>query len=179
MLNGDGLDTAAVRPVGAPRSGPGYMPLTERIGTVDRMRFWKDTIPLRYEYTAGVAGEKFLRGLQEGRLLASRCTKCGKKFLPPKAYCVDCFEKISTFREVGPQGTVAALAESHIGFDGVRRASPIMFAYVTFKGVTGGMVHRAAGRGLAVGCSVAPRFKPRAERVGSILDIEEFRAVGH
>lgn len=141
------------------------------------MRFWKDKIPLRYEYTAGVAGEKFLRGLQEGRLLASVCPKCRKKYLPPKVYCVDCFEKTGNFREVGPVGTVSALSESHVEFDGTRRATPLMFAFITFKGASGGIVHRVSGRGVAVGSSVVPRFKPKTRRVGSLLDIEEFRVV--
>jgi len=153
------------------------MPLSERIESVDEMRFWKDKIPLRYEYTAGLAGEKFLRGIQEGRLLASRCPKCGKKFMPPKAYCVDCYERIGTFTEVGPVGSVAALAESHVGFGGERLAKPVLFAYVTFKGTSGGLVHRVSGKGIAVGSSVSPRFRPKAKRVGSLLDIEEFRVV--
>lgn len=155
------------------------MPLSERIESVDGMRFWKDKIPLRYEYSAGVAGEKFLRGLQEGRLLASHCPKCGKKYLPPKAYCVVCFERIGTLSEVGPAGTVTALAESHVGFDGVRIARPQMFAYITFGGTSGGIVHRVSGRGLKVGSRVMPRFRPKTNRVGSLLDIEEFRVVKH
>jgi uncharacterized OB-fold protein len=154
------------------------MPLADRLEAVDEMRFWTDTIPLRYEYTAGLAGEKFLRGLQEGRILASRCSKCGRKYLPPKSYCVDCFVKIGTFVEVGPLGTVASLAESHVGFDGGRRARPVTFAYITFKGTTGGIVHRVSGRGLAVGSTVKPRFRPKSNRSGSLLDIEEFRVSG-
>jgi uncharacterized OB-fold protein len=151
--------------------------LAERITSVDKMRFWRGEIPLVYEYTAGVAGEKFLRGLQEGRILAARCGKCGTRYLPPKAYCVSCFQRISNFREVGPAGTVTALAEVHENFDGSRRKKPQRMAYVTFHGVTGGIIHKVSGAGLKVGSRVAPRFRPKTKRTGSLLDIEEFRLV--
>jgi len=153
------------------------MPLSERITSVDKMRFWNDRIPLRYEYTAGVAGERFLRGLQEGRILASRCPKCGVSYLPPKAYCVSCFERIGKFREVGPLGRVAALTESHVNFDGTRREKPILLAYITFKGASGGIIHRVSGRGVTNGSNVEPIYRPRKKRTGSLLDIEEFRLV--
>lgn len=174
-LSGVGPETYD-RGIGPARSEL-LMPLGERMESVDQARFWKDTIPLRYEYTAGLAGEKFLRGLQEGRLLASRCPKCGTKYMPPKAYCVACYVRIGTFSEVGPVGTVTALAESYVGFDGSRLARPVMFGYITFKGTSGGLVHRVSGKGLAVGSSVSPRFKPKSMRKGSLLDIEEFRVV--
>ncbi len=153
------------------------MPLSERITDVDRMRFFKDEIPLHYEYSAGVAGEKFLRGLQEGRILASRCAKCGKRFLPPKSYCVDCYLPITRFGDVGPVGTIAALTESHVKFDGSRARTPVMMAFVTFRGTTGGIVHRVSGRDAEIGSKVAPRFRPKSKRKGSLLDIEEFRVV--
>lgn len=153
------------------------MALSERITSIDDERSWKDKIPLHYEYTAGVAGERFLRGLQEGRILASRCAKCGKKYLPPKMYCTDCFLKITRYHEVGPHGVVAALTESHVDFQGRRRSSPVTMAFVTFQGVTGGLIKGASGRGLKIGSKVAPSFKPKGKRVGSLSDIREFRVV--
>ena len=152
------------------------LPLNERITNVDKLRSWKGQIPLHYEYTAGVAGERFLRGLQEGKILASRCSNCGKMYLPPKMYCVDCYLEISKYREVGPVATVAAIAQSHVDFGGRKIARPRTFAFLTFKGVTGGLIHYAAGNGLGIGSSVSPRFRPARKRMGTLLDIEEFVA---
>jgi uncharacterized protein len=153
------------------------MPLSERITDVDKMRFFKDKLPLRYEYTAGLAGEKFLRGLQDGRILASRCAKCGKRFLPPRSYCVECFVPITRFGDAGPEGTISALTESYVAFDGSRIKTPVTMAFVTFRGTTGGLVHRVSGRHPEIGAKVSPRFKPKSKRKGSLLDIEEFRVV--
>ncbi len=153
------------------------MPLNERITSVDEFRAWTDKIPLRYQYTAGVAGEKFLRGLQDGKILAAKCAKCGKSYLPPKMYCVDCFVPISVYYEVGPEGRVGALTESHVDFHGNKLPSPVSIAFITFKGVTGGLIHRIDGEGPRIGTKVVPKFVPRSARKGSLLDIEKFVSV--
>ncbi len=150
------------------------MSLKDRITSVERLRSWTDQIPLHYEYTAGVAGEKFLRGLREGRVLASECPSCGNRYVPPKTYCIDCYVEIKRFRQVGPEGVVAALAESSVGFEGNRLVKPKTFAFVVFKGVTGGLIHVVAGTGLEIGSKVVPKFRAPAKRQGTILDIEAF-----
>jgi hypothetical protein len=136
------------------------------------LRSWTDQIPFHYEYTAGVAGEKFLRGLQEGKVLVSVCPKCGKSFLPPRMYCVDCFVEAKKYKEAGPKGTVSALTESYVDFEGKRLVSPRIYAFVTYSGVTGGLVQVTSGRGLRVGSNVIPKFKPVPQRKGSMLDFE-------
>jgi uncharacterized OB-fold protein len=148
--------------------------LGERITDADRLRSWKDDIPLRYEYTAGVAGERFLRGLQEGKILASRCGNCGRMYLPPKMYCINCYIEVRSYRAVGPAGTVAALAESHVDFEGRKLKTPRTFAFVRFTGVTGGLIHSASGKGLEIGSRVAPRFREARARKGTLLDIADF-----
>lgn len=146
------------------------MSLSERITSVEQIRAWRDQIPLHYEYTAGVAGEKFLRGLQRGKILAARCDRCGRRYLPPKAYCVECFVPIRSYRQISAKGTVSGLAESHVAFDGSRLRSPENFVFVTFPGVTGGIVQKASGRGLRIGSRVKPRFKAESRRTGSLAD---------
>lgn len=150
------------------------MPLRERITSVEGLKSWKDQIPFHYEYTAGVAGEKFLRGLQEGRIVASECSRCGKTYVPPKAYCVDCYLETDRYRQAGPEGVVLALAESKVSFDGKRLAKPKTFLFVGFKGVTGGLIHTASGHGLEIGSKVVPVFKAKRKRKGTLLDIDGF-----
>lgn len=150
------------------------MPIEERITSTEELRAWTDKIPFRYEYTAGVAGERFLRGLKRGEIIAGQCRKCGKKYLPPKMYCVDCFARIEEYEPVGPRGKVAALTESWVDFHGRRLKRPVLMAFVVFKGVAGGIAHTAEGRGLKIGSAVEPKFIPESQRKGSLLDIENF-----
>jgi len=150
------------------------MTLKERLTNVGSMRTWTDQIPFHYEYTAGVAGERFLRGLREGKILGSECPKCKKTYIPPKTYCLGCFVEVKKLREAGPEGTVAAVAESSVGFEGERLKRHKTFVFVGFTGVTGGLIHFGSGKGLKIGDRVAPRFKPVGSRKGSLLDIEGF-----
>ncbi|QQG49221.1 MAG: OB-fold domain-containing protein [archaeon] len=149
------------------------MPLRERIASVDRLRAWTDQIPLHYEYSAGVAGEKFLRALIKGRILSSKCARCGRSYLPPKAYCTNCYLEIRDYVEVGPAGTVSAVTQSHVDFSG-RPSKPRTFVFVTFAGVQGGIVHYAAVEGLRIGSRVRARFKAESKRKGTLLDLEGF-----
>lgn len=141
-----------------------------------------DAIPLHYEYTAGVAGEAFLRGLMDGKILATYCPNCKRASLPARIYCVDCYGETSKKPvRAGPVGVVRAITK--LGPDGADRGqgeeddAGFTFVFVEFPGVSGGMVHRALGK-VRAGTRVRPRFKPRAQRAGSITDIVGFeRAV--
>jgi uncharacterized protein len=159
---------------------------------------WRDTILLRYEYTAGIAGETFLRALKDGKILASKCTRCGEVRIPPRIYCLECGGRTRIDVQVVHLGWVGALSTT-IGSAGVRgrredkgaeradrtvrerpsRGSQAAFGYIRFAGVSGGLVHRLLGAGQAIpriGDEVGPMFVPPRDRKGSILDIEGFRA---
>ncbi|MGD0638039.1 MAG: zinc ribbon domain-containing protein, partial [Nitrososphaerales archaeon] len=119
---------------------------------------------------AGVAGETFLRGLIEGKILAGYCPSCKKYSLPPRIYCVSCYGEIKKFSKVGPTGKVSAVTTSSRG-----KPDEQTYVYVTFTGVQGGIVHRLLGKARA-GTAVVPRFRPKSERTGSILDIQGFES---
>jgi uncharacterized OB-fold protein len=163
----------------ASRRREGEEPIVEA-GT-GRILAWKDGIPLHYEYTAGTAGEAFLRGLKAGRIVASKCGTCGEVRLPPRTYCLLCYGRTRVDIELFHSGRIAALSTAHLGVGGVTRLtarSRTTFGFVTFEGVRGGLVHRIVRDGRReprVGDPVRPLF-PRAEkRKGSILDLEGFR----
>jgi uncharacterized protein len=139
-----------------------------------RILAWRDGIPLRYEYTAGTAGEAFLRGLKEGRVLASKCGTCGEVRLPPRAYCLECFGRTRVDVELLHSGRISAISTTRSGAG----RSSTMFGFVTFEGVKGGLVHKLLhedGSRPRVGDPVRPVFAPPEKRKGSILDIEGFR----
>jgi uncharacterized OB-fold protein len=138
------------------------LPITERLDAASSVRAWRDKIPLHYEYTAGVAGEKFLRGLKEGRILAGRCGECGVTSLPLRMYCVDCYSEVVKSFRVAPVGVVRA----------VTRGAKT-FAYVEFEGVKGGLVNALIGPA-RVGSRVAVVFRPKSQRTGAISDVLGF-----
>jgi uncharacterized protein len=145
-----------------------------------RIVAWKDSIPLHYEYTAGTAGEAFLRGLKAGRIVASKCGTCGEVRLPPRAYCLQCYGRARVDVDLLHYGRLAAFSTAHLGEGGAKLAagSRTAFGFFTFEGVSGGLVHRIlrdGGGHPKVGDPVRPLFAPADRRKGSILDLEGFR----
>jgi uncharacterized OB-fold protein len=160
---------------------------------------WRDTIRLRYEYTAGIAGETFLRALKDGRILASKCARCGEVRIPPRIYCLECGGRTRIDVQVVHLGWVGAVsttigsarlrgrregkgaesADSAAARERPPGDSQATFGYIKFAGVSGGLVHRLlrASKGIPrPGEEVGPIFVPQRDRKGSILDIEGFRA---
>jgi uncharacterized OB-fold protein len=150
------------------------LPLRERIGSVESLRHWSDAIPLHYEYTGGVAGERFLRGLLEGKILASVCTTCDIAYLPPKMYCTNCFGELDEYKNVGSLGRIAALTETHVDFDGTRLKKARLVGFIEFKGAKGGLIQLIEGKKARIGAAVSARFLPERKRTGALTDIESF-----
>ena len=133
------------------------------------IRRWYGRLPLEYKYTAGVAGEKFLKLLRdEGAIYGSKCAACEKTFLPPKMYCDNCFEYVERFVRIDEKGYVYSYTSSK---------SDKIIALIKFKGVSGGLLHKLEGvstKGVKIGMPVRPVLKAKDKRVGSLTDIEYF-----
>jgi uncharacterized OB-fold protein len=141
----------------------------EQIERVDQLGQWPGEIPVSFLYTAGVAGERFLRELKDkGRFLGSRCPDCDYTYLPPRLYCERCFAELKDWVPVGPRGTVEALTVAHLGLDGEPLARPETFALIrwtapmAFCSIASRRRRRGAGGGAAVEPSSSPRPPARA-----------------
>jgi len=65
------------------------MPITfdKKLG----LPLWKDVRTLPIKYTIAISKiREFFDGLEEGRILATRCKHCGKLYFPPQADCPNC-----------------------------------------------------------------------------------------
>ncbi len=153
------------------------MTFLDRTKDARRFRHWEGHLEADYVYTTGVAGERFFAALRdEGRLLASRCSACGLAYLPPRLYCERCLEANDEWVDLPSEGRVAAVTVAHLGRRGGPLPAPEPWAFVTFKGTHGGLVHRllVSPEDARPGLSVRPRLKPRYARSGAITDIEGF-----
>lgn len=61
---------------------------------------------LHYDHSTGPVVARFLRGLAEGRIEATRCPRCETVYLPPRAYCERDFVRMTEWVEVGMEGTL-------------------------------------------------------------------------
>jgi len=133
---------------------------------------------LEYPYarsTGPIIGA-FLTALREGRFVGATGSE-GRVIVPPTEYDPITGEDVGALVEVGPGGVVdswAWVAEPR------RRhplTTPFAWALITLDGADTGLLHVVDAPGpeaLATGARVTPRFKPEAERIGSMSDIEAF-----
>ena len=151
--------------------------MAEKISNNAEIRTWSDHIPMDWKYTAGVAGERFLRLLKQGSIQASVCKSCGKSFLPPKIFCKDCFVQVIDWKEVPSESA------STYSFTKIRRVAgnsgSQLIVLVKFDGVDGGLLGRfKPGREDArIGMKVKPVFKKKESRKGELSDIDYFEKV--
>ncbi|HUK50273.1 MAG TPA: Zn-ribbon domain-containing OB-fold protein [Terriglobales bacterium] len=133
--------------------------------------------PVHFRYTAGLAGEKFLREIKDNaRLVASRCLKCGLNYLPPRISCERCMSRLEEYVPIESVGVVAAVTRCRYDPEGKELAEPVPLALVRFPSAHGGLIHRVKGT-VQVGDKVRVIFKEKLSRIGSILDIEHFEKV--
>ncbi len=153
--------------------------MLEKLSNPDDVRSCAGNIPVEYVYTAGVAGEAFLRAIKErGRLVASGCPGCGASYLPARLYCERCFEQTTYYQDVEARGTVHAFTLAWYDLNGKRLDRPEVYAFVHIDGTGGGLVHRLGEidpEQVYIGLPVEAVFLPAGQRVGSVLDIDYFR----
>jgi uncharacterized OB-fold protein len=140
---------------------------------------WYGEMPVTSRYTAGLAGEKFLRGIKdEGKILGSHCDRCGVTYVPVRQFCERCMDELDETVDVGTEGEVHTFTLLFEDLDGTPREEPEIVAFINLG--DGGLVHRLDEvhlDDLDIGMPVEAVFKPKGEREGSILDIKYFRPV--
>ena len=52
----------------------------------------RDKIQINYKYTMGGQSKFFIEIMNNKKLLATKCTKCGKIWMPPRINCSECYE---------------------------------------------------------------------------------------
>jgi len=65
----------------------------------------RDIIKINYKYSMGGQSKFFLELMKNKKLLGTKCTKCGKIWMPPRIHCSDCFVP-AKWHEVKSTGTI-------------------------------------------------------------------------
>lgn len=132
--------------------------MKERIILPSEIKEVQGEIPLNYLYTVGIAGEKFFNGLLNKKLIASKCPKCKKTYLPAKIYCEDCFVELNDFVEIKNEGEIYSFTIVNFGKDGEKLKKSETIAFVKFKGVEGGLIQRIKKENVKIGMKVKVNF---------------------
>ncbi len=154
--------------------------MREKIAKPTEAKHWLGHMEVdHFHYTAGLAGERFFTALRdEGKLLGSRCPRCGITYVPPRIYCEGCFNQLDEFVDVGLRGWVRTFTVARIDKERNRLESPEIRALISFGDDTTDLLHllgEAEVEDLWIGMEVEPVLKPREEREGRITDIRYFK----
>ena len=66
----------------------------------------KGMVKADFTFWVGLAMDKFYDGTTEQKFIATKCSKCGKVFLPPRNRCGDCFAKAEEFVDLPGTATL-------------------------------------------------------------------------
>ena len=133
---------------------------------------------LEYPYSRSVGPVigGFLTGLRDGKLYGVRGAG-GSVIVPPTEYDPTTGEDTGELVEVGPGGVVKTWAWVSHPLPKHPHQTPFAWALVTLDGADTALLHAVdAGEAgsIATGDRVTVRFRPAAERIGAMADIEAF-----
>lgn len=136
---------------------------------------------IEIQHTASLPESKFLRALEEGKLLAARTGDTGKVYFPPKEADPATGLELDQFVELSDKGTVTTFAIINIPFPGQRIKPPYVAAYVLLDGADIPFLHLVTEidpADVRMGMRVEAVWKPREEWGLGIDNIDYFRPTG-
>ncbi|MDD5748151.1 MAG: Zn-ribbon domain-containing OB-fold protein [Actinomycetota bacterium] len=132
-----------------------------------------------YNYRIGQYLEKYIKGLSEKKIMATKCPKCGGVFVPPRKVCGNCNVIMKEWVEVGPGGTVENYALGHVRVVNglVEKTDPVeIFALVKLDGATALLASKLLGvkpKDVKKGMRVKTVFKePPEDNFGDLIGFE-------
>ncbi len=144
------------------------------------------TIPkFNYSWATGIAIGKFLNGLKEGKILASICSGCESKQVPPMLFCHECFKPMVKMEKISDQGRINTYSLAYINTDATRRENPEIPIVIDFdetintrRGEPSGILHKLDENSdlskIKIGSRVKAVWKNENDRIGDITDILYF-----
>ncbi len=136
---------------------------------------------IEIQHTASLPESRFLRALEEGKLLGARSGADGKVYFPPKEADPATGKVLDEFVELPDNGTVTTFAIINIPFAGQRIKPPYVAAYVLLDGADIPFLHlilEIEATEVRMGMRVQAVWKPREEWGLGIDNIDHFRPTG-
>jgi uncharacterized OB-fold protein len=138
-------------------------------------------VHLHYQHTASLEESRYLRGLEQGRLLGQRCPECRKVYIPPRGACPTDGVPTEEEVELPDTGTVTTFCIVNVPFLGQRITPPYVSAYVLLDGADIPLMHLVLGCAadeVRMGMRVKAQWRPREEWGSTLGNIDHFRPSG-
>jgi uncharacterized OB-fold protein len=138
-------------------------------------------ISVPYSWWAGDTASKFFISLRdEQKIIATRCRKCRKVFMPPRKVCPTCFTENEEWVDVSDEGTLVSysVARRQLASIPGDKKVPVIWGLIKLDGADTALLHYLDGikpGEVAIGMRVKAVFAE--SRTGGIRDISHFKPV--
>lgn len=151
----------------------------------ERIDVIEGTIALPYRWSTGLATARFLQGLRDRKILATRCQQCQRVLVPGRSFCPRCFVDMDDWLEVPDHGRLRTYTIVNYSFEGQPLPPPYIIGMIDLEGTDVAFSHFVGGVDLSDFNAVRSRLQRgvemravwREERVGRITDIAYFEPV--
>ena len=150
-------------------------------GEVDDVTITTTPIELKVLHSASIQETRYLQGLEQGRLLAQRCPKCAKVYIPPRGACPVDGVPTDEDVELPDRGIVTTFCIVNVPFYGQKIKPPYVCAYVLLDGADIPFLHLildCAAEDVRMGMRVEAVWKPKDEWGPTLQNIDHFRPTG-
>jgi len=141
----------------------------------------KTPIRLDYDFTAGLAQSKNLRGYAEGKFIGQRCPVCKKVYIPSRGSCPT--DGVGTDEEVvlPNTGTVTTYCVVNVPFAGQSIEIPYICAQILLDGANisfMGLIQELPADEVRMGLRVEALWVPDDELGPTLASVKYFRPTG-
>lgn len=149
---------------------------------VERVETVLGRLYVPYHNWYGKTASRFFQELRDNKkIFGTRCQSCAKTYLPPRAICPECFEKLDSWVELPPKGILTAYTVVNYTYSEYYqpRKAPYVLGIIRLDGADTGICHlvdEVDPARVFIGMRLEAVFSEKKK--GDILDIAYFRPAG-
>lgn len=140
----------------------------------------KTPMRLEYQYTAGTATSRFLRGIGQGKILGQRCPVCEKVYVPPRGSCPRCAVATEQEVECKDVGTVTTFAIVRVPSENLDVPLPFACVHILLDGTDVpffSVVQECPLEQVRIGMRVQAVWVPKEQLAPTLQSIKWFRPI--
>ncbi len=138
-------------------------------------------VRLGYQHTASTEESRYLRALQDGKIIGQRCPACQKVYVPPRGACPTDGVPTTTDVELPDHGIVTTFCVVNVPFQGQRVATPYVAASILLDGADIAFQHLILGCApdeVRMGMRVRAVWRPPEDWGTTSENIDHFEPTG-
>ena len=155
--------------------------MSEEAAAKDPIEVFLQPIALDYDYTAGVSASRFLRAIQQGKLLGQKCPVDGRVYFPSRGSCPQHAVPFAddAVVELPDKGTVVTFSIVRVPSENIPLELPYITVQVLLDGADTVLMHvlDCELEKVRMGMRVQALWKPKEEWTTSLQNILYFRPV--